>query len=113
VFLIEDLHAYYSRRKRHDATLNNRAFKWALDGNVPKAKHTESPFAKLADRETIEDQLLQLQLETGDKCRVNMTKSGHVYDWIRTFTEQIASAPELLKRRAQQGVKFGESGNID
>lgn len=58
---------------------------------------------KLADRVTIEDQLMRLQYECGHECKINHTVKSDMHVWIRTITEQIANVPELRSR--QDNVK--------
>ena len=92
IYLIEDLSKFFKSYDRQQKLILNRKFREAMTGEkipLSKASHPAQ------SREEIEKQILELQFFKGSSCKVNYCQKSKMHIWIRTFTEQIAFAPEL------------------
>jgi hypothetical protein len=116
IFLIEELNKYFKSRDKHIQTNLNRDFQLAIKGNAAVSRFRLPPAANsalmyLADRRTIEDQLLKLQFVTRNRCIITHIKNQNIHMWIRTYTEQIAYLPEQNSRYfLSSKLKFGDTG---
>ncbi|KAI9014821.1 hypothetical protein BC832DRAFT_603256 [Gaertneriomyces semiglobifer] len=101
IYLIESLENYVKRRAKVNTS------------SASTRRKTKSvPLAELPTGDQIEEALMELQMESGNRCRVHMSRNWkETIEWVVTFSEQIGLIPEL-GRRSETAWAHSYSDNI-
>ncbi|KAJ3186636.1 hypothetical protein HDU85_007456 [Gaertneriomyces sp. JEL0708] len=101
IYLVESLENYVKRRA-----------KASTSSTSTRRKIKSVPLAELPTGDQIEEALMELQMESGNRCRVHMSRNWkETIEWVVTFSEQIGLIPEL-GRRSETAWAHSYSDNI-